>query len=283
MPLATFDRWDQELRETGFSGTNVAVLDDEPAFSYNGYMITTAIAPPPSMPSDVTILYYHEKHEFGRELAVRLEKNGIRAQWCKLGDPGYIRGQDIVSTVELEDPYFSELSKETYSEFQDFISSFNGRMLWLTRPSMVACVDPRYALTVGLARVIRLEMSTHFWIVELDELNNASTVAVEGLLPNFFNSSSLVSGQLADYEFSVRNGILNIGRFHWLPLSKELELPLEDNDPKHMVIGQLGSMDSIHWEQCQPDVLGANDVEVDIRHVGINFRVGSPRIFVNCF
>ena len=275
VPFVTVERWDKELRDAGFSGTDAVLLDDEPPYHYCANMTSTLVTPVAETKS-LTFLY-REKDEFARQVASILERDGFLIQWSKLGDKEqYIEGQDVISTIDLEGPYFSDISREDYTEFMDFLSSLKAGVLWLTRQVQVGCTDPRYGLVIGLARTIRVELSIDFWTAELQSLNFADAVAVTNIARKFCGRSLI--GLSLDYhrldsEYSVRDGTVHIGRYHWISMHKELESQLQDDDPKQMVVGQFGLLDSLHWVQRESTVLRNDEVEVAIRCVGLNFRV----------
>ncbi|KFZ19179.1 hypothetical protein V501_00783 [Pseudogymnoascus sp. VKM F-4519 (FW-2642)] len=270
-PRLSVERWDQELRDAGFSGSDSAALDDEAPRHINAHIVSTAVGTTTSA-RGVTILYGAEKHPFARDLALRLEEAGIGVVWVKLGDHKNIPEQDIISTVELDGPYFHDISAEGYESFKDFLSKLKVGVLWCTRPAQLECTDPRYGATLGLARTIRLELLLDFTTIELQNLDASALDATLAVFKKFQGRSS--SGDYAfEPEFAVHDGTVYTGRFHWVSASEELESRVTEKDPKRLTIGQYGSIDSLRWIQHEaPTTLEPDEVEIDIRCVGLNFR-----------
>ncbi|KAK5991611.1 Highly reducing polyketide synthase gloL [Cladobotryum mycophilum] len=270
-PVVTVERWNRELCDTGFSGAEVAVPDDVPQYCANVHIISTKLSSVNNAKA-VTLLYYKEKHGFAMGLASRLEQDGITVDWRKLSD-GNLPGQDTISTIDLEGPFFDEISEEDYGEFKAYVSRLKDGMLWLTRSAQVACTDPRYALVLGLARTVRKELSLDFWTVELETLDAAAAECTAALYQRFHNRHSLPQDRNIDYEFAVYDGTVNVGRHHWLNTSLELEGQVRELDPKLLTISRFGMIDSLHWVQHPEAFLQPDEVEIKVLYTGLNFRV----------
>lgn len=270
-PFVSIERWDQELRDAGFSGTDAAVLDDEYPYQLNANIVASAIEPV-TRTKDVTFLYNKERHEFSRELASRFEKEGFNVHWSKITDQEHAVGQDVVSTIDLEGPYFHDISIEDYETLMAYLSKLQAGMLWLTRPAQIHCIDPRYGLVIGLARTVRSELSLDFSTLELQSLDSATAGAALAVFLKFQDRSSSADYN-AEMEFAVHNSVIHIARYHWISMPNELELVLNDNDPKHLMISRYGLIDSLAWVQDKSTTIQADEVEMGIRCVGLNFKV----------
>ncbi|KAF7553842.1 hypothetical protein G7Z17_g3332 [Cylindrodendrum hubeiense] len=269
-PCVSTKRWDEELRSAGFSGADTAILDHDPPHTGYTHIISTNSVKT-SEDKSVIFLYNKNKHEFGLRLAGALEQEGFLVQWKKLGDADqHIEGQDVVSTIDLEDPYLHEISKQDYTTFMEYLSNLKHGVLWLTRPSQIGCTDPRYGMGIGLMRTIRIELGVDFWTVELQALDLATVAKTAAICQKFRNRPRLDSK--LDAEYSVHSDTVRIGRYHWIPTSRELESHLGTHDPKQMMIGQYGLIDSLHWVQQESVDLRADEVEMEVRCVGLNFR-----------
>lgn len=78
-PSVSPEQWDRELRQAGFSGTDCAVLDDEPPHHVNVSIFSTAINTEPApAPKQVTFLHRKQKNPFARDLAARFQLQGTR-------------------------------------------------------------------------------------------------------------------------------------------------------------------------------------------------------------
>ena len=271
VPYVSADRWDKELREAGFSGTDCVVLDEEPPYYFCAHMTSRAVADT-QKPEAIAFLYMREKPEFGLQLSQLYEQAGATVYWRQLDDnKEHPQAAHTISVLDLGTPFFDEISESDYKTFIEYLSKLKGGVLWLTRPAQVGCTDPRYGIVNGLARTIRVELTIDFWLLELTELDSRTLQASMSVCERFCNRDPLKHG--VDTEFVIRDGIVNIGRFHWSSLTKALEPEVQEGTPKQMVIQQYGLLSSLQWVQEQPEPLKDDGVEVEIRCVGLNFRV----------
>ncbi|KAK5987506.1 Highly reducing polyketide synthase gloL [Cladobotryum mycophilum] len=271
-PLVSIDRWNKELQGAGFCGAESVFLDDEMFFHTNAVIVSRVVAPVVHAGA-VTLLYKEKRHEFAHEIAAILEQRGTKVHWSEITNQEHIEGQDIISTIDLEAPFFHLMPEEDYKTFMNHLSKLNDGILWLTRSCQVNCTDPRYAVVLGLARTIRQEHSIGISTVELESLDSTAAGVVTKLFEKFHNRPRGVDkGRSIDHEFVVRDGTVHVGRFDWFPMSAELEMELQDDDPKRLTIGNIGSFDSIHWVHHERSLVQANEIEVNIRCVGLNFR-----------
>ncbi|KAK5991578.1 Highly reducing polyketide synthase gloL [Cladobotryum mycophilum] len=270
-PFVTVERWRKELLDAGFSGCDALLVDSDAPYHACANIISTAVAPAVEA-KPISFLYKSERHEFALKLADALEQDGIEVQWSKIGEKELqVKGQDVISTIELEDSYFSNISEEDYKTFMDYLSTFEAGMLWLTRTAQVGCTDPRYSLVVGLARTIRAELSVEFWTAELETLDDVDVTAMVGIARKFRSREPME--RILDAEYSVNNGNVNVGRYDWFALERELQSDLEDDAPKQLLIGQKGLLDSLHWVQQEAVEPKDDEVEVAI-HCDIMIAMG---------
>lgn len=268
-------RWNEELEATGFSGTDVVVLDDDSPYQLNAYIASTAVQPIESVASaaDVTLLYAAFKHEFACQLAARLTQDGTRVHWSQIGAKDHVVGRHVISTIDLESPYLHDITKADYDALLAYVTTTKSDMLWLTRAAQIQSLDPRYGLTIGFARTIRTELALRFSTLELQNLDSG---AVEATIAVFLKCQrySASADFDAEPEFVLHNGIVHIGRYRSIrPRDESQVLSSSKGRSRRLVIGQYGLIDSLRWVQDQPPMLEAHEVELDVRAVGLNFRV----------
>jgi hypothetical protein len=206
-----------------------------------------------------------------------LTQAGIIIHWSEVGCNEHTPGRDIIATMDIENPYLHDISATEYESFMKCLSNLQAGVLWLTRPSQVHCDNPRYGLTTGFARTIRSELSLDFSTLELEKLDSTAVDATLAVFKKF-----QLRNASADYnvepEFAVHDGVIMTGRYHWIQSRSELELDLPQDSPSHLVIGRYGLIDSLHWVQHEVPMLAADQVEMDIRCVGLNFRVRTKSV-----
>lgn len=265
-------RWDEELRNAGFSGVDSVMMDDDAPHYICGHIISHALVPVIERHT-VLFLYDNRKHEFACSLATEFEREGICVQWSRIGDhEEHAEGLDAISTIDLEGPYFDDISQEDFSTFMNYLSRLKGGLLWLTRSAQLGCKDPRYGIVTGLARTIRPEIGVDFWTAELDSLDSATTASVAAIYRKFHARPGLDAESKLDSEYAVKDGVVHIGRYHWSSTVKELQSQ-SSPDPKQLIIGRFGLIGSMHWVQNQPSDVADDEVEIEVRCVGLNFKV----------
>ena len=285
-PQAPPERWDQELRDAGFMGVQSLLIDDDdPRMHMCSHMISTAQSTKINPgTNDIVIIYKDQLHEYGEKLAQDLEGRGHKVYRRRLdlddhGDFSHVKS--VVSTIDLEGPFFHDISEKDWSTWTQYLSTLKHGILWLTRSVQMHCTDPRYGMVTGIARTLRLELFLDFYTVELHELDDISRKASSLLCDRFFNREALQSG--VDTEFLVYQGQIHVGRFHWKGLAKEAARVAANSFKgrcKQLVVGQYGLIDSLKMVTQDIPPLGDEDVEIDVKYVGLNFRVSSvPRLF----
>lgn len=78
-----------------------------------------------------------------------------------------------------------------------------------------------------------------------------------------------------DFEHAVSGGVLYVPRYHWMPVGKSLTVePSKEVVSKRLEMEKRGSLKSLRWvEQPTAPELTGNEVTVQVRAVGINFKV----------
>jgi len=276
-PIVSIARWTEELKGAGFAGIEAAVFDDE----REGFHIcANIIARPAATQSNdyqaVTLLYRAEQKDtvFVQEVEKFLVDRGFEVDGCVLGEIPR-SSQDIISLLDVDTPFIDDIQEEPFEQFKTLLDSIGtSGILWLTKMVQLGDVEPKHSLFLGLARTIRSELSIPLATLELDTTDAVSYDAIVKVFNKFQKRD--ISGQIdPDWEFAFSNGKIQIGRYHWIEVTKELALePANDNiQAVKLEIGQRGLLNSLRWVQYPLQELGPNDVVVDPRCVGINFKV----------
>lgn len=249
------------------------IENDESLYRISSHIITTAHEAS-SKPRKTIFIYKTFRHSFGIQLATELEKNGHQVEWVQLShEIDCDEATDVVSAIDLEGPLFADICSQDYEIFMSFVQKLKSGLLWLTRSAQIGCTDPRYGIGLGLFRTIRNELSMEFWTLELDNLDGHSVAAALSVMGKFHERPVNDIGRKLDTEYVCQQGVVQVGRYHWTSLDEEL-LSKGSKDPKQLVIGRYGLLNSMHWVKLAPCSLQDNEVEVSICSVGLNFRVG---------
>ncbi|KAL4982598.1 KR domain-containing protein [Aspergillus falconensis] len=154
--------------------------------------------------------------------------------------------QMVISLLELHKPLVHSLGAEEFLNLRDLINSLGTTpLLWLTRPSQVACSDPRYAPILGLLRTARTELLVTAATLELDSLNERALGTAVTVAERLMKGTSLDPSLDPVLEYAYSRGQLMRGLLQtlsWKPKPASTASPPDD------------------W------------VEVQTRAVGLNFK-----------
>ncbi|RHZ46920.1 uncharacterized protein CDV56_103490 [Aspergillus thermomutatus] len=268
------EEWHQKLLEAGFTGADV--------FSYNNmepYEITASILS--SLPrgsidkGTVTLLSRGPSSTWARAFQERLTAEGFVVQCSTLYDDTAV-AEDVISLLDAEGPFFHDISSKDFEAFQTFVKKIEGHLLWVTQSAIAADREPNpeFSLALGMMRTLRQETAFRTTTVEVDDFHLQS---IDIILEVFqkVRGNTEKSQEIADREFAIRNGVVHVGRFQWTSLDDVLN---HTDNAQHRAIDVkcFGVMDSITWMlDGRPPPVEDDGVEVDIKFVGLNFRVSS--------
>ncbi|KAK5055906.1 hypothetical protein LTR84_012456 [Exophiala bonariae] len=261
-PIISIDRWNKELLAAGFSGVEAVVRDDPVVDASVGANI---IARPQQSMQDyptITLLLRQEQlnSDPANTLIDALTDLGFGVEICEFGSP-LAPYQDIISLVELDVPFFSQISRNDFENFQQIVAHLNSaRLLWIMGPSQIESTNPDYSLTLGLARSVRAEMPLSFATLEADCLTNLSAHAISRVFKKFLDTANSVN---PDHEFVVKNGIVHVGRYHWASVTDELTLTQDtDSFSKTFQVSRKGTFAVGSWQSRPLEVLGTSEVMI---------------------
>ncbi|GJD02486.1 polyketide synthase [Colletotrichum higginsianum] len=292
-PFIDSARWNAELRAAGFDGAEAVV--------YDGYLNNNIVATPaalqPPFSKRVTLLHSGEIGAIGRhdtavdKLHARLELSGYQIDLQAFNDDGNAaapslslpEGQDVVAALDLAGPFFHDLTERRLAGFQELVRQARDRrcgILWLTGTSQVGCVDPRFALVIGVARVLRTETGLDFATLELeldclDKDSGSSIGAVPAVLAEFQRREA-DEDITPEAEWACVGGQVMIGRYHFVDVYRRMKTDDNDRDDGGTVLKleqhRPGLVNTLFWERRAQPPLGDNDVRIQVKAVGLNFK-----------
>ena len=184
--------------------------------------------------------------------------------------------QDIISLLDADEPFFENISSARFELFKQFINSSDvsqSGLLWPTKTT-----HPSYAQVLGIARTLRSEMSLEFATLETVDF---APKAVLEVFQKFQGRATDDAGKI-DYEFAVRNDVIHIPRFQPHSVHQQLlETPL-DSGIKCLEIGRPGKLQTLQWTQYEAGGPSDDEVEIEIKAVGMNFKVGHVWVVYAC-
>ncbi|KAJ0124602.1 polyketide synthase [Diaporthe amygdali] len=298
-------RWEAELTRAGFAGLDALVLDAEEPYQLNAIMV----AKPQQLADEgrsseerkkkskktVTLLCDDDDSSSNKRtdssvadaLARQLEIRGDNVNRRKLSDvlpTGPL--DDIISLLDLgpRGPFFQAISEARFASFQRLLeklasSSGDGRrpgMLWVTHPCQVRCRDPGYAQIIGAARTIRTEMLLDLATCEVDNIGSDTSLGrIIDVFARFRERLVDDSSLDPDYEFSIKDGTVMVGRTYPFSLRDELLLPEQTGaDAAGLSLGMTrpGRLATMGWNPRVTRTLRGDEVEVEVYAIGLNFK-----------
>jgi hypothetical protein len=189
---------------------------------------------------------------------------------------------DFISLLDLEKPFFDNLSPAKFQQFQRFASHLTkGRSLWLMRSIQLVEADPgpARALTLGVMRTIRQELARGISTVEIEQLDDAAMLRVIEIFEKVKTYDETQDPDL-DYEFVLKDDDVYVGRFQWSSLDKVMTSAPKTGS-RVLDVGSHGMLDTLNWSfSGRGPCMAEDDIEVDIKCVGLNFRVRGTSSFI---
>lgn len=287
--------WETVLLANGFSGLDLELPDFvSPECQEGSILISTAtsITLDTSMTGSVALVANPTSKvqvTLAQQLkATLLPENDHDCRILSFDDAAAVEdksGTTFVFLEELEQPFLWDLSSNAYAALQRLLTSSKG-VLWITGGGGASTPKPEHAVIDGLSRVLRNENPERpFLTLALDSEGDITKKQLQYICDIFRMTRSDFNS--LDYEpgFVEYDGFLNIPRV--VPdsqLSQELfqrSLPrrsvvqsVADSPPLRMAIESPGLIDTLHFveDDGYRCTLGPDDVEVEVRAIGLNFR-----------
>ncbi|KAL6825085.1 putative polyketide synthase [Trichoderma camerunense] len=273
------DRKDERLHEThqwhdllinaGFSGSEGLIMDDDHITANN----LTTVATPIREPGKVTLLGHSQTQDHINDLSGLLGEMGYEVEFRTLSqepDPE----ADVISLLDLHDIMFFEMAEDTFTSWQKYLGKFPAErgLLWVTGHAQVGSQDPRYATSIGATRNIRSELSLDFATLEIDLAN----FDPESILHVFHKFCNRVKDDEfdPDWEYAIVNGRVIIPRYQWIDIAEHAgETPCtESESPKKLELARMGQLQTLQWVEDETKLVQDNQVEIEPRAVGMNFK-----------
>lgn len=283
-PYADAKYWQTALRNSGLSASAALTDSDQESLRRNNVMVVKPIddkETSTSATSNVITLLETAKNEDNTPLTVALEAAGYTVNRRVLGEDEIPEREDVIVTVDFDQDqsYFTDLNQDRYDAFKKLISTVNAgssRLFWITRLSQMACEDPSFAQVLGAARTLRSEQSIQFGTCEVDDFD-ASTDCIVKVFESFqqgcaASQADLTDGLDPDYEYSIVNKVVHVGRFAPFPLEDEL-LSSDESGRVVLETNKPGILAALTWVRREASELTGNLVEVQTHAAGLNFRV----------
>ncbi|EON95815.1 putative polyketide synthase protein [Phaeoacremonium minimum UCRPA7] len=273
-PYVSVDRWDKELKGSGFTGVDTAVLDGEDPFQFCAAIVSQpALQETRLIVSSLTVLSEAPNQETTKSVIADLQAQGIDVSITKFGDlPPTDR--PVLATLDLESYFFADISKEKFEAFQTLCRGHTDqKLLWLMPPSQINPVDPRWGQTLGALRAVQAELGVPFYSLEISPDEPNYTDLVLKVLQKIYETDDNQALR-PDREFAVDKGVIKIPRYQPFKLEDEVcdKSKSISGSSKSLEIGKPGLLETLRWVEMDSKPLAEEDVEIESKAVGLNFR-----------
>ncbi|KAE8364491.1 hypothetical protein BDV27DRAFT_157797 [Aspergillus caelatus] len=273
-PYISPTEWNCRLRAAGFTGVDVSALDAEYPYQLNTMLIATP-APLPYL-KKVTVLYIGTSaHPLIHDVHQQLSSDGYKVDLVGWGD-NLPADQDIVFLLDLEAPFFDNITKENLDAFlQVFRHHSSSKFLWITHAAQILPQDPRFSQVLGMARTLRSELGVSFSTLEMESFGPGSTKAISILLQHIQQRAVKNTGESEfdpDQEYAWANDEIQVSRMHWISIPKALAQSSEGSQKATLEIGRPGLLNTLRWVSQPMNLLGANEVRIKTMSLSMNFK-----------
>ncbi|CAH0056997.1 unnamed protein product [Clonostachys solani] len=223
-PLADVTRWDELLRDTGFSGVDLALRDHEDEVChFSTVMISKAVA---EQQRDVEnhnqpslVFFLDQESEAQRNIMEKVGSLEVNKKVVQLDnlDEGWSSSENdvVVSLVEVGSPKLAALDPAGFRRVQRLIQG-SKNLLWVTAapersdPGAQLIPDPYSSVATGFLRGIRSE-ETDKHIVSLVAESHIPE-GIDKFINEVLESCFYNANPCPELEFILRNGHLTVGR-----------------------------------------------------------------------
>lgn len=265
-PYVDRQRWQTELEKAGFD--RITIKHDN---IMNNNII--ACANRSKLEMGITLLHNDQQMQDIKKITDLLDAAGYVVHLCDIkGTPR--PGMDIISILDINGPFLYEATEDNFHALQQFLLGIReAGILWITRASQVKCEDPRYSLVLGLARNTLTELDLEFGIFELENFDRESLISIPCVLEEF--QLRLREPDVdPTMEWAYSAGKVLTSRFHWINVKEELLDENTGSQSLKLEVEKPGLMDSLIWKGAEPEIVEVDCVEIEVRAVGLNFKVG---------
>lgn len=225
-----------------------------------------------SSPQKVTLLQSSKKNSLVAEVENVLRGRGIEFDSCEWGQEPPV-DQDIISFMDLgEKPLLQDIGKEDLTQLLHVVDSFQqSNILWLMPAAQINPTNPYAGQMLGLMRTIRSELAASFATLELEDTGLRAAGAVADVLIKIQNSKDNDDELDVDMAWAWSSGALNVGRFHWILVKKDLCETAKAPTAKGLAIRTPGLLQTLEWTSQPLGNLAPEEVHIKTTAVGLNY------------
>ena len=302
-PMVDETEW-KRLLSPDFGSLDLVIQDSDDIRSHcASLMVSTKRSASKELPfGQVVVLDAADSSAESRELSTNvvseLQGLGLEVERATLKEAtssdadGKILAADkgVLSLLEAERPFCSDMSKEDFDSVKRLLLSSKGG-LWVSRAGIQvdSRSDPMFCATNGLLRTIRTERpDIPMFQLDLSTEAQISSPRISDLITRNFKSECAAESPNIESEVCERHGRLHIARLYdEKPMNHALHMQgrqsppepqpfVQPGRPLRLIIGAPGMLDTMYFIDDEKPLapLGENDVEIEVKANGVNFMYG---------
>ncbi|KAL0942745.1 polyketide synthase [Colletotrichum truncatum] len=276
-PYANTQHWETALRNAGLGTAAILADTEQESLRRNNLMIVKPIDDKGTdvlAASNTITLLELTKSDKPNPIVSSLEAAGFKVNRRVFGEDEVPAREDVIALLDQDSAFFDKLDTYRYDAFKklvETISNSGARLFWVTRLCQMACEDPAYAQVLGTARTLRSELSVRFATCEVDDFDSSIDSVVE-VFEKFQGNCIEGDDEVdPDYEYSIVDKVVHVGRF--APFSLEEELLSSDESGRVVLeTKKPGILAALNWVRRDAQKLQGDLVEVQTYAAGLNFR-----------
>jgi hypothetical protein len=275
----TPERWTEELICAGFQRPEAVVLDRQAPYHLSAGILASRDSLKENL-SRVTLLSYTPEAPWIDEIRTNLQSRQIAIDVCLFGQ-ALRPHQPVISLLDLQDLVVHSFSDDSFDTMMNYLKSHKTCIIWAMPISQVECEDPRAAMTLGLARTARSELSLQLHTVEINSVTPYS-IAAEAVVKILFKALTMDRARSVpldpDYEYAIKESEVLIPRLHWQTVGQAAATLYQKQEKPDIELMRLevktpGLLKSISWAKDKMSRLTNDTVLIETKAVGLNFRV----------
>ncbi|KAM3072030.1 hypothetical protein ACMFMF_007424 [Clarireedia jacksonii] len=285
-PCINENRWDEVLKQAGFSGSEIVFHDYNDSIHHDmSVIISTAMPKTQVNPLNSRLILIHATEQ--KKLALKIQtalQNDFIVQLATIEqaleettEPNTV----MVILYELDRPLLSNLTPDLFDYLHKILTR-KSKVLWVTRGGTFDSPTPEFHLVEGLFRSVESETDAVFASLSLESQGYISSRQMDHIAKV---SQILLTSRGIETEYIEDDGVLNIARVMDCDLlSKEVhdrQLTHKKGQTRfgsgvalQLTIGSPGLLNTLHFieDKEQRLELQPDEMEIQVRSIGVNFK-----------
>lgn len=252
----------EDLRRSGF--------DRDQTSTFNGTLSSvfiTTVASEKYIEKTLSVVCVDEEDVLVKDVNDHLSGHGFQTTIFTIGQT-LPPGKMVLCLLDLKKPFLRNMRPKDFEELKESMLSVYGPVMWVTRASQMTCQDPDYSMTLGFARTLRKELAIDIVTLELATFDKEGWKVVASVLAKFGQREPN-----ADTEYAVSGSQVCISRFHWVKASNLSSSGLAVGKGRTLDLRRARRGPGLCWKQVQSATLSSDQIEVDVKAVGLTQRV----------